>query len=1162
MSKPSLVRSRLTLILFVCPGLCWHGCAQPRSPSSAVEATTPSGDVGRKARLRLEEILQIPRFPAAATAETPTSDPAQDRRAIRQFRRGRDLFEEQRWSESIAALEDALRIDPRMIDARLLHARASLRQGDHESAKESLREILEARPRSVAAHQMLGEIAWAQNRPEAAISSLRLAVLAAGADSDRPEVVLARLTLSLPLMHEGYLTAAADQLDAYLAQVRQPTPAMLAHQELAEVISLYRGRAAGMLGEIRTRLGEYEAAGRAYRQGVSEHPEDAGLRRQYVLALARSGQSAEAFEAIRTWPADCPRQGRGFDLLRDVCALLGQPERFDAEFVRMAKGAADPQVRLDAARRLAARDKIAPAIEILEPMISEKSAGPDAAYLLARLRAIAGRTEASYELVISTLRRFPDSTASAVAVFTRGEGGAGPVSFIAPARRLVAKEPGDAFARFGLGLLLSETGKQDAALDELLAATRLRQAFGPAAAAAARIFEKQDRWQDAIDLTTSAVAAGATDVDVQIMKGLAHDALDEVEAAEAAFLEAFRLDRDSPTALFHLAQSAERRGEQRRCEQLYRRITDEVDPRFVPAREKLVRLYMNRGKYEQASAYFSDFERLGLSGPAVERCRAMIHLPQSTAKTAEARLDEYQSSLREILLAHPDDAATHLDLAKSYIAVHAFDEAMIHAARVTKIDPGHIAGREVEAVLLAKQLKFDLAAKVTRDLLEDRPRDIGYLQNLLEFAGNVADHDTAVDLLKRFLAREDLRERSTLFRMQLIAALDAAGRHEEEVAAAATWLAEAPDDETRRQAYLEALGHADRHDEAVTSARAHLEADPDGRGPRMQYLSQLQAARLYTEAQQQALEWLADTPEDIELNDALIRLCWSAEAWDDAIDIARTGAEMSEHRLRYEDRLGRSYLLARRFDEAVEFYRDRAALFETATSYRELLASLMGARRFAEAERVANKVLRRQLDAQGAGQDHDVNLILSMRNYLTLIYQETDRDGRALEQLEAMFGFAPDDPGINNDLGYTYADAGLHLDKAEEMIRLSLSATPRSAAGLDSLGWVLYKKGRFAEAAYYLRRALRMTDQDDPVLDDHLGDALYRLGERDPAKTNWEKAHALCDPDSDPPPDARRRKLRDTIRAKLDALEAGRTPQTAAVVESPPPERPRRGSGK
>lgn len=1150
MSKPSFVRLYPFLILCVCLVACCGGCAPRPTAPSTVQAATLLSDADGKARLRLDEIPPIPQFPAAATAEGPTSAPVRDRRAIRQFRRGLALFEEQRWAESIAALEEALRVDPRWIDARLLHARACLRQDDRSAAEESLRRILEARPYSVAAHQMLGEMAWARNRPEAAIASLRLALLAAGPNSDRPEAVLAHLTLSLALEHEGYLTAAADQLDAYLAQVRQPTPAMLSHHEWVEVTALYRGRAAGLLGEIRTRLGQHEAAVPAFRRAVTERPDDAELARQLVLALARSGQPAEAFEALRVLPVDGSREIRRLDLLRDVCALLGQPERFDAEFAALAKDATDSNVRVEVAKRLIADGKTELAVEILEKTVAEESAGPDAAHLLARLYAKAGRAEAAYDLMMATLRKFPDAATSTVAILSGDEDGVDPAAFVAPARRGVAETPSDAFARFGLGRVLYARGERDAALDELLAATRLRQAFGPPAAAAARIFEEQDRWQDAIDITTSATAAGAEDVDVQLMKGLAHDAMDEVELAEAAFLEAFRLDRDSPTGLFLLAQSAERRGEGRRCEQLYRRILDEVDPRFVPAREHLIRLYMNSGKYDRASEYFSDFERLGLVGAAVERCRAILRLPENTAATAEARLEEYQASLREIIATYPDDAETHLDLAKSYVAVHAFGEAMVHAMRAMQAAPDHIAARELVATLCAKQLKFDQAADVIRDLLKDRPRDIGYLQNLLEFANNVADYDTVIDLLEGFLSREDLRERSTLFRTQLIAALNEAGRYDEEVQGAEAWLAEAPEDGSRRQAYLNALGHAGRHDEAVASALTYGKVDPDARGPRMQYLAQLQAARRYTEAQQQALRWLADAPDDLELNDALIRLCWSAEAWDDAIDIARTGAELPEHRDWYLRCLGRSYVLARRFDEAVELFRDEAPVLDGDASNRGLLAVLLDARRFDEAERVAGRTLRRLLDAQAAGQNPDPRLILTLRNSLTFIYQETDREGRALEQLEAMYDLAPDDPGINNDLGYTYADAGQHLDKAEEMIRFSLSSNPRSSASLDSLGWVLYKRGRFAEAVYFLRLALRLAERDDPVLYDHLGDALYRLDERDEAQTNWRSAYALCDSDSDPPPDARRRKLRVTIGAKLDAVKAGHMPETAIVEEA------------
>ena len=68
------------------------------------------------------------------------------------------------------------------------------------------------------------------------------------------------------------------------------------------------------------------------------------------------------------------------------------------------------------------------------------------------------------------------------------------------------------------------------------------------------------------------------------------------------------------------------------------------------------------------------------------------------------------------------------------------------------------------------------------------------------------------------------------------------------------------------------------------------------------------------------LSCLADAAGDIELNGAWIRLCCGAEDWDDAIDIARTGAELQENGARYNGWIGQSLRFARRFDEAVDSY--------------------------------------------------------------------------------------------------------------------------------------------------------------------------------------------------------------------------------------------------
>ena len=80
---------------------------------------------------------------------------------------------------------------------------------------------------------------------------------------------------------------------------------------------------------------------------------------------------------------------------------------------------------------------------------------------------------------------------------------------------------------------------------------------------------------------------------------------------------------------------------------------------------------------------------------------------------------------------------------------------------------------------------------------------------------------------------------------------------------------------------------------------------------------------------------------------------------------------------------------------------------------------------------------------------------------------------RGEAELEILFAKNPDDPGVNNDLGYLYADQGKNLEKAEAMIRKAVAEEPDNYAYLDSLGWVLFKRGKFQEARGPLEKAGR-----------------------------------------------------------------------------------------
>ncbi len=1162
------------VVLIGCAG-CGAGPSAPPRVAGAIVHSAASDD--SRARMTLEQICPLPGFPAPTIKSTDAA-PA-DERALRQLERGRKRLADQHWADAMAAFDRAIERAPGLNEARALYARAAMRLGDFPAARAKLNDILAREPRSVVARQLLGEMASRERKTVEAIRELRMAI--AASDEPSPESVLARLTLAKVLQGEDYLLAAAEQYDAFLAATRSPTPEMAAHVECNEAIRLHRVQAPTALGDLRTALGQPDEAVAAYRRAAKDSPDETGPRRRLILAMAQAGRHDEALEAARREAIRVEAADVALDLLRDVCEAIGDRARYDEEVQLLARDAKDPRVIVSLARILVERGSADEAAEVLARVAEDESVRNEAAALLADIRIQQGDATAAYALVLDIVRR-NSRRLDEQARWLVGHGRDSKLAerIVAAAKDQAALHPKDGLVRALYGRLLCATGSARQAVEELRTAVKLAEdptaVYGALASGLCEI----KAWDEAIEIGEKAVEADAANRDAFLALGTARGALDDYEGAEKAFLAAFELDRKWAEPLFRLAELAERRGQQRQADQLYRRILDDVDPRHLAARERLVVLYLNSGNIEKCREYFSDFEALGLKGPEVDRCSAMLALTVSTAITPKERLAEYLAALRASLERYPGDWKTHTEIARSYSAVNDYEKAFESIEKALAIAPDDLPARELKANLLAKLLRFDEASVLVRGMLKDRPRDLTYMQELLRIAEARGDWAMTAELLRELIARDDLKDQRPAFTNMLITALVHAENWDDAVATAKAWLDSAPSDVLRRSTYLRTLGQAGRHDEAIEAALSLLAQDPQSRTLQIELLSRLQEAKRYTEAIQYTVNWLAGSPEDLDLNAALVRLCWSAKRWDDAIDIARSNIELKQNRAIYETLLGESYRFAGRYDDAIRLYKDklenwearrrkvegelragvesgrerlmlmelRDAISEAKRANLTLIGVMILAERYRAAERQINKTLGPELEAMKAGQPYDQALMIDMRNLLSEVYADTDRNSQAIQQLEAIYELDPTDPGVNNNLGYLLADLGQDIERAEKMIRFSLAEDPNSHASLDSLGWVLYKRSRFEEAAYYIRQALKLSPREDPVLRDHLGDALYRKGDIQAAQSEWRAAVKMCAPDHDPPPDHDRKLLYTSLKAKLAALEAGETPTTAAVV--------------
>jgi tetratricopeptide (TPR) repeat protein len=123
------------------------------------------------------------------------------------------------------------------------------------------------------------------------------------------------------------------------------------------------------------------------------------------------------------------------------------------------------------------------------------------------------------------------------------------------------------------------------------------------------------------------------------------------------------------------------------------------------------------------------------------------------------------------------------------------------------------------------------------------------------------------------------------------------------------------------------------------------------------------------------------------------------------------------------------------------------------------------------------------------------------------IYEDQGKIDEALRELSQVLKSRPDDPAALNALGFTLADHSKELGRARKLIERAHSAAPRNAAILDSLGWVLYRQGHFDEALPYLNAAY--TDDRGGDIAAHLGEVLWRRGQREDAQRIWSEASII-----------------------------------------------------
>ena len=924
-----------------------------------------------------------------------------------------------------------------------------------------------------------------------------------------------------------------------------------------------------LLLAVHRHAGTPAAGAAAIEEVIAEQPENVELWLLYADALMASEEPARAIAALTDLLARHPDAS---EARWKLIGLLRLQEEWRSWLEALAEElVAEPGEYVRAAQEL---DQLPPAIA--RAIVEEGLAGsggpgdlvPDTgqddelastlAYLLGRLCGRLDRIEDACRLFERSMQKNPD--------FLPGTIGAAELyvercRWREAIRVLEAAEKERVEPTYHSARLLGQCHDGLDAFDEAVAhyqkAIELNRMDVGSIMLLGRLYERWGRGRQASGQFRSAIAAAPDNVQareayIRSLLSLLSTGDDAASAAGKAGLEFGELRRRAPD---HPATI--------RCAALLRFLQDRDWDAYNEALKNIIQAHPDdlRSRVELATALFTarDYQAARLQAAEVlarnprspEACelmaRALMSLLEFERSAAEFEriLKLYPNrqtwirSFAELRMAQQDYAAA-IELWKR---VPSFNKSIFYQAEVR--------GRLMEACRLAG--RFDEAREVaTKWLTESDP--------------------PAQPVLKEMVLVGT--------RWLLLATDQAAGDHDRYIDRCRQWLEAEPENGEIREWLLGVR---------VSSPLGGAWGQFEGRGG-------LVGAKRFDEAIVQVMEWLSETPDDDESNE-LVLVSWltdvlqSAGRHDEAIELARNllmdagdPADRSQSEMDRLRMLQLVYARARRYDEAVGAARERLALtqrrlarLEPTPLTKRQLARLKPTRRgeieqlhdeLFETNRLVGSLLSR-VDRFDDGVAHIEKMIAEtdlryrkelidaatrdrrradLLQTLAHLHQRRDQMDVALQRFREAYELAPKDVGLNNDLGYTLADAGIELAESERMIRLAVGQMPRQPAYLDSLGWVLYKRGKLSDAKVWLERATSRRMGEDAVVFDHLGDVHWRLGEKARAVHSWERSLAAYERQLAEGETDKNEKLVASVNRKLEAATGGDDPPVAPMA--------------
>ena len=492
---------------------------------------------------------------------------------------------------------------------------------------------------------------------------------------------------------------------------------------------------------------------------------------------------------------------------------------------------------------------------------------------------------------------------------------------------------------------------------------------------------------------------------------------------------------------------------------------------------KLIQVLVGNGKTQEA---LSLAEKAVALTPDDVTARGML----AGIYSRLSRFDPAISQYREILAKNPKNKEARLNLSTVYIRLKKYDDALKELSILIRNEPDLIMAHYYKGRVNLELRNYGEAEEAFLKVLEFNPRFLPALFDVAALYSATGNDGEAIETHKKivFLYPANTAARERLITLYYkVGFEELAEKHIDELKRILN-----PGDLKRKRLGLIYLKHG-KLDESIAEFTSIVSAWPND-----------PEARYYLGA---ALEEKGDSERAYE-HFALL-------APDSSFFITA--------------RIHMAYILERqeKVDKAIELMRE--AIVQASDHPPELYSVLSSLHEIKKEYPNAMGILKEGLEYNEKNTE--------LRYRLGVILGKLKRTKESIEQMEIVIGLNPEHADALNYIGYSYADEGIHLDKALELIERALKHKPDSGYIIDSLGWVYFRKGHYERALVELEKAVELTPED-PAINEHLGDVYFQKRDYKKALEIYRKAHSLKNADRE----RLERKIKDAMeRLKGDA---------------------------